>query len=124
MKFEAKSAVEPLEYDLAPYSDEKGTVPEPSSDMVAEFYANQSNQFERALGKERLEGFDLTDPMDVSRLMLSLTEDDNRLLYGAMLDLHVTVCSNQPSREALEALPFRLRRTWYGIVQGWLRPEA
>lgn len=124
MKFEAKDAVEPLEYDLKPYSDEKGTVPEPTSDMVADFYAELSKQFEIGLGAERLEGFDLSDPADVSRLFLSLDGEDNRKLYDSLLDLHVRVCAGQPSRDALEALPFRLRRTWYGMVQGWLRPEA
>lgn len=124
MKFEAKDAVEPLEYDLKPYSDEKGTVPEPTSDQVAAFYADLSKQLEHALGEERLEGYDLNDPVEVSRLFMSLDADDNRRMYDALLDVHVAVCSGHPSREALEALPFRLRRAWFGAVQGWLRPEA
>lgn len=124
-KFNAADAAEPLEYDLAPYApDAKGTVPEPTDDQVAEFYARLGKQFENALGAERLEGVDMTDPVDVAGVYMTLDADDHRKMYQALLDLHADVCSGSPSREAIEALPFRLRRAFYTAVQGWLRPEA
>lgn len=123
-KFDAATAVEPLEYNFAPYHDAKGTVPEPTDDQVAAFYGDLGKQFEKSLGAERLEGVDVTDPLDVAKLFMSLDGDDHRAMYHQLLELHVAVCSGEPSREAIEALPFRLRRAWYGMVQGWLRPES
>lgn len=123
-KFDAAKAVEPLEYDFKPYADVSGTVPEPTDDQVAKFYGDLGHQFELALGEERLEGHDMTEPADVAGLYLSLDADDHSRIYEQMLNLHAEVCSGQPDRDAIAALPFRLRRAWYGMVQGWLRPEV
>lgn len=123
-KFDASKAVEPLEFDFKPYHEAKGTVPEPTDDQVAQFYGDLGQQFRKALGEERTEGLDMTDPMDVGKLFQSLDGDDHKAMYDVLLELHSAVCSNEPGREAVEKLPFRLRRAWYGMVQGWLRPEA
>lgn len=123
-KFKAADAVEPLDYEFAPYADVKGTVPEPSGDQVAAFYANLGKQLETALGDDRTEGVDMTSPTEVGRLFMSLTADDHKAMYDALLDLHAEVCSQQPSRDDLAQLPFRLRQAFYGAVQEWLRPEA
>jgi len=122
--FNAADAAEPLEYDFAPYADARGTVPEPSDDQVAEFYGNLSRNLERALGAERVADVDMTDPLEVGALFQSLTSEDHRAMYDSLLDLHAGVCSGEPSREQIAALPFRLRRAFYGMVQGWLRPES
>lgn len=123
-KFDAANAVEPLEFDFKPYADVAGTVSEPTDDQVAEFYGTLGRQLENALGEERMKDVDVTDPTDVGRVFMSLTTEDHRTMYEQLLDLHAGVCGDQPSREDVAALPFRLRRAWYGMVQGWLRPEA
>lgn len=124
MEFKAEDAVEPLSYSFAPYHDSKGTVPEPTDDQVAAFYGDLGRQLELALGPERMAGVDVTDPIAVGGVFMSLTTDDHKKMYEQLLDLHAAVCSDSPGREVLEALPFRLRRAWYGAVQGWLRPEV
>lgn len=124
MKFDATKDVDPLEYDLNPFVDAKGTVPEPTDAQVARFYTDLSRQFELALGKERVAGVEMDDPMSVAELLQSLTTEDQEALYTSLLDLHADVCSGQPSRAELEKLPFRIRRMFYGAVQGWLRPEG
>lgn len=123
-KFEAKDALEALEYDFAPYIEAKGAVPEPTDEQVSAFYGDLGRQLELALGAERVAGVDLTDPMQVGRLFMGLTAEDHRKMYDAALDVHAAVCSDHPSREDLAALPFRLRQAFYGMVQGWLRPEV
>ncbi len=123
-KFNAKDAVEPLEFDLAPYADAKGAVPEPTDDQVAEFYANLGKTMENALGDERVAGVDLTDPAQVGKLFAKLTAEDHRAMYGELLNVHAAVCGGRPSSDDLAALPFRLRQAFYGAVQEWLRPEA
>lgn len=122
--FKATEAAEPLDYDFRPIFDESGTVPEPTDDQVSEFYAGLTAVMRDALGDERIGDVDLTDPEQVGRLYATLTADDHRTLYGQLLDVHHAVTGERPSREALEALPFRVRQAWYGAVQGWLRPEA
>jgi hypothetical protein len=121
--FNAKDAVQPLVYDFAPFHDAKGTVPEPTDDQVADFYAGLGRHLIDALGA-KVDGVDMTDPEAVGNVFAGLDGDDHRKLYDNLLDLHAAVCSGQPDREAIAALPFRLRRAWYGMVQGWLRPEA
>ena len=121
--FNAKDAVEPLTYDFRPHADVSGEVPEPTDDQVAEFYGDLANQLTRAL-PEKVDGVDVTDPYELSKVLITLDGDDHRKLYDALLDLHAAVCGNSPSREDVEKLPYRLRRAWYGMVQGWLRPEA
>lgn len=122
--FIAKDALDPFPYDLAPYADAKGSVPEPSDELVRAFYAGLGNALEGALGKDRLEGIDLTEPDEVRKLMGQLTEDDLKAMQGQMLDLHAAVCDGSPSREELEALPYRLKQHFYGMLQAWLSPEG
>lgn len=124
MKFDASKDADPLEYDFNPYADAKGAVPEPSDGQVAAFYEGLSKQFTRALGEDRTAGLDPTDPLSVAELFQSLDADDHEKLYTSLLDLHAEVCSEQPTRAELEKLPFRIRRMFYGAVQGWLRPEG
>lgn len=123
-EFNAATAADPLKYDFNPYTDAKGTVPEPTDDQVAAFYGTLARQMENALGPERTEGVKMDDPLEVAKLLQSLDTDDYAKMYDQMLDLHADVCSGQPSRDDIAALPFRLRRAWYGMVQGWLRPES
>lgn len=124
-KFNAATAVEQLEFDFAPYdADAKGAVPEPSDTQVAAFYANLGKTLENALGAERVDGVDLTDPMQVGKLFMSLSVEDHQAVYAEALELHAAVCGGRPTAEQLGKLPFRLRQTFYGMVQEWLRPEA
>lgn len=123
-KFSAKDALEPLTFDFRPYTDAQGEVPEPSDDLVAEFYAGLSATLKDALGVDRTKGFDLEQPEQVGKLFQSLTAEEHKLLYTAMRDLHVAVCGGTPDAEDVAALPYRLRQAFYGVVQGWLRPEA
>lgn len=122
--FDAAKATEPLDYNLAPYADAKGSVPEPTSDQVAQFYTDLQNNYELVLDAERLAGYDLSTPGDLMRLGATLTYDETRALYDHNLDTYAKVCSGKPSRDELAALPHRSRQAFYGAVAGWLRPEA
>lgn len=123
-KFDAATAVDPFEWDFNPRVDAHGTVPEPTDTQVARFYADLSNHLRDALGADRIEGVDLTDPFEVGTLFQSLTAEDNEQLYGRLLEIYAAVCSDSPNRDQLAALPFQVRRKFYGMVQEWLRPEA
>lgn len=124
LAFDASNAVESFDFNLAPYADSKGTVPEPSSDQVAQFYTDLQTGFEAVLPADRVADYDLSSPTDLLKLNLSLTVDETKALYDRHLDTYAAVCQGTPSRDDLEALPFRLRQAFYGALVGWLRPEA
>lgn len=123
-KFKATEAVEPLDYDMRPYDDAQGTVPEPSNSLVAEFYSKLGKTLEEALGEDRTADVDMTVPEEVGKLFMTLGAEDHEAMYEQLLDLYAKVCGGSPSRDTLAALPYRLRQAFYGAVQGWLRPEA
>lgn len=122
--FNAKDALDPFDYDLRPYADEKGTIPEPSDAAALDFYEGLTDALESALGAERLEGVNLRDADERAQLMSELSREDMEKMQGVMLDLHAGVCNGHPTREGLEALPYRLKQAFYGALQGWLSPEG
>lgn len=122
--FKAASAVDPFDYDFAPYADAKGVVPEPSDETVRGFYVGLGNALKNALGDERTAGIDLSDPAELRKLQSAMTEDDMAKMQEAMLELHASVCGGSPSLEQIEKLPYRLKQAFYGALQRWLSPEA
>lgn len=134
MGFKASTAVDPFDYDLAPYADAKGTVPEPSDAQVREFYAGVGTLLEDVLGTERLQDilgpegyakFEQRDPEAMMKVQAATNNvEDMEKAQERMLDLHAAVCSNHPSREDLEKLPYRVKQALYGALQRWLSPEA
>jgi hypothetical protein len=122
--FNAADAVDPFEYNFAPYADAKGTIPEPSDGQVNAFYAGLGAALKEGLGEDRVRDVDLTDRAALAKLQAELTVDDMNKVSDAYLNLYAAVCSNEPSRDDLEALPYRLRAVFYGSIQGWLSPEA
>lgn len=124
-EFNAESELDPLTFNFRPYADVDGEVPEPTQEQVAEFYDQLGRQMELALaGDPRLEGYDRTDQEKVADLLASLTLEDGAAINDYAVDMHARVCSNTPDADAVKALPYRLRRAWFGAIQGWLRPEA
>jgi hypothetical protein len=122
--FNAADAVDPFDYNFAPYADAKGTIPEPTDAQVNRFYAGLASALKEGLGEDRVSGIDLADRAQLAKLQSELSADDMDKVSAAFLNLYAAVCSDQPSREDLEALPYRLRAAFYGAVQGWLSPEA
>ena len=116
--------VEGLDYDLRPYVDAHGTVPEPSDDLVEAFYYGLANVLKEALGEERLEGVNIRNADELAPLMADLSREDYKATRVTLLDLYANLCDGRPSRDELEALPYRVRQAFYGAVQEWLRPEA
>lgn len=120
--FVAADAVEPMEYNFAPYSKSrtaKGVIPEPSTQQINGFFEAARKAFSSAgmdganRSKEdmikALESQDSLDPMA-----------GEQILFDAM----VTLCQGHPAREDLEALPFRVRSQFTAWLMGQLNPEA
>jgi len=133
MGFKAATAVDPFDYDLKPYADTAGVIPEPSDAQVREFYAGLGNILEDVLGEERLrdilgddyQRFEQRDPEAMMKVQAATNNvDDMEKAQERMLDLHAAVCSHRPDRDQLAALPYRVKQAFYGQLQRWLSPEA
>src|SRR5690242_2324665 len=101
MGFKASNAVDPFDYDLRPYADTSGVIPEPSDAQVREFYAGLGNILEDVLGEERLRGilgddfekFEQRNPEAMMKVQAATNNvDDMEKAQERMLDLHAAVC--------------------------------
>jgi len=128
-KFDAGTAVDPLEYDFTKYvAGAAGTTPEPSQDQVKEF---QHAQMETAKRVKELLGLDL-DVSDLEGAQATLTRVDMSKLDPQALDQMsedlktklAKLCSDEPSKEVLDAVPFRVLQAYMGWLSGQLNPKA
>lgn len=108
MGFLAEDAVEPLWWNFRPYVDADGTTDEPSDEQVRQMNLALRDSTKRVTGED----IDPEDRRAVARAYNRLSDDQLRQIedetVGAIV--HVTVLS--PTREQIEALPFRLRRKY------------
>lgn len=122
--FKASAAISKMTYDFSGIAvdDEdvqaildgpegKGTTPEPSGPQVRHFQAEQRKVLGLAAD---------TPQEDVNKHMLSLSEDEFIDLDDDILNIVADVTGGKPSRQALEALPFRVRESYYGYIIGEL----
>lgn len=89
--FKAGDASPKLDYDFAPFTTAKGTVPEPSQNAMKQF-----NKAAVALtgGKTKEE-------------LAKLPLEDQEALGDAMKPLIADLCNGSPTLDQLEELPFR-----------------
>lgn len=116
MAFNAKEKIEPLDYDFDPYTDRKGTIPEPSTDTVTEFIERLATIYAEA-------GLDM-DKVRSGQVpaaeIAALTESSKKALddmVGAVADLTGIAHSD------LNALPFRIRQAFVGWIVGEFSPQ-
>lgn len=119
--FDAATAVDPLEYNLAPYvtgEGAKGIVPEPSQASMRTYrkaimsVMNEYKDFETA---------------DVEKLSEQEVEDlqvRSEALEAKMDELTAQLCQNQPSAETLAKLPWRHKILFSKWLQEQFNPEA
>ena len=120
--FKASEAISTLNYDFTGFTvaDErdaellakaKGTTPEPSGRQIRHFYAQQQKLFGLEPG---------ATPQEIQDVVSKMTEDELHEMDEEIMDLMSAVTSGSPSREVLEALPFRIREMYYGWLLGEL----
>jgi hypothetical protein len=116
-KFDA-SSIEVIAYDFTSWGvNEQGDVPEPSRDQVNKMMAIVQTAFrELGIGDEK---DDLGTPEAITRAMKSIEDDDVFEQLTAKLIVAIAdVCSGHPSKEALEALPYRIFMGFFGYLMG------
>jgi hypothetical protein len=90
--FNSKDSVSPLDYDFSEHvPGVKGTIPEPTGALLDEFRGTLTQFFN----------------LDGELKEKNLTKEDQDLLKVALIDALADVCAGSPTREQIEALPYR-----------------
>lgn len=127
-KFDASTIGGDIEYDFSKWSGPAGVVPEPSRGAVSRMMKEVSSAF-KEVGLRDENADDGSLQMDeVVNTMTKVEDEDEEmfeLLANKLLDSLAKVCGGSPSREVLEALPYRPFIGFFGYVVGNLtNPEG
>jgi hypothetical protein len=133
--FVLKDAVEELTYDFEPYPvssqkdmDEfegkrKGTIPEPSATQIQNFRTSIAELLSEMIP----EGLDdeVTKAVEMRKALLEVIAKDQTAMQQKSLHALAEVCSNQPSFDVLNALPYRHQQAFSGWITGvFLLPQV
>lgn len=123
-KFDAATVVEPLDWTFEPFVAARGVIREPNDEQIAQYLKDI-----KAIGEEvRAKIPDAPDgnnPVDLMTALEDLDLDSVAELTGKMAGIIAALCSGEPSRETILALPPRRRTMFYGWLQSEvMSPEA
>jgi hypothetical protein len=122
MAFNAATVVEKMDWDFTAFGGEKGTIPEPSQDAVE---AYQKEVTEAVKDIQGLPGAQSDFTMEeLNALMSSMGEVDFHKIASDVKDAIAKLCQNQPSREQLDLLPYRIFQAFQQWLQAELSPES
>lgn len=122
-KFDAGTAVEPLEYDFSAYNGPVGVTPEPSDLAFKKFSAKQTKVMVEADKLER----EMTEAEKEGRLDEQTMEDFTRrsdALGDRISKLIADLCQDQPSKEDVDKLPYRVKTAYTQHLMAQFSPEA
>jgi hypothetical protein len=114
-----------LNYNFEPYGG-SGVIPEPSSVQIASFKRAIGAMIEEAVPDEKDEApkeKGIT-PHAVKRLAEMLSRDSSEQ-EQKLLHVLAEMCSDSPSFDTLDALPYRAQQSFFGWISGtFLFPEG
>lgn len=126
-KFDASTIGGDIEYDFSKWGGPSGVVPEPPRNAVSKMMRQISAAFkEYGLRDDNADDDSLT-PDDVAKTMSDAEDDEETFekLSVTLLDAVAGVCGGSPSREVLDALPYRPFMGFFGYLIGNLtNPEG
>lgn len=125
-KFDATSIGGDLEYDFSRWGGPTGVVPEPPRAAVNTLMKNISQAFKDAGLRDETEEDDSLTPEEVESTMNKVEDEEIfEKLSIQLLDALAKICAGSPSREVLEALPYRPFMGFFGYLIGNLtNPEG
>jgi hypothetical protein len=123
-KFNAGTVVEALDWTFKPFVDAEGVIREPNDDQIAQYLKDV-----KAIGEEVRAKIpnapDGNDPASLMEALEDLDLDSVAALTGKMAGIIAALCSGEPSRDTILALPPRRRTMFYGWLQAEvMSPEA
>lgn len=119
-KFDAGKAVPDLEYDFRKYGGGKGTIPEPSDEIMAKYSRDMAVLANEVSGED----IDPTDIRAVMRAAAEVSESELIEQQEQAAEITAELCQKTPNKDDLMGLPPRVRRAFYGWLNGQLNPEA
>lgn len=150
-KFDARTAVEALEFDFEAYGGSKGPINEPSTGRVNEFFANMKSLMKEASALQatakdlQVEETDDLDDEQLAAKMEGIGEAEGQaigfqsksieylaLLCGAQYEdirdgdgniIETRIVGGAPSVEDLNCLPFRVLQAFTQWLMGEIRPK-
>lgn len=119
------SSIEVIAYDFTSWGvNDQGNVPEPSREQVNKMMTIVQGSFkELGIGND---DEDLDTPEAIVDALKSV-EDDNvfEALTVKLIDAIADVCSGKPSKESLDALPYRIFMGFFGyLMSEVMSPEV
>lgn len=128
-KFDAATAVEPMEYDFTKYAGDqaKGEIPEPTTGAVSEFFTGMRFLIRDVQGKQPDE-VNLEEDMDVEEMAETLENMDDAMAEAAEFQaksvaLLAILCGGAPSAEDLGKLPIRVLRAFTKWIVREINPK-
>lgn len=117
--FSAESVVEALDFSFKPYTDAAGTIREPSDKQIASFLTGIKRVVKESEDKLPTT-VDAADPASVMDALDDLDPEDVVSMMGKMAGLYADLCSGDPSKTQILALPMRVRQQFFQ----WLQTEV
>lgn len=122
-KFDAGSAVEPLEYDFSAYDGPVGITPEPSDHSFQKFAAKQSrlmidaDKIEKDMTKAEKD-----DALDEKAL--DGFQERSQKLSDQMSVIIAELCQDKPSKADVDLLPYRVKMAYTTHLMKQFSPEG
>lgn len=123
-KFDAGAVVEPMTYDFTAFGGKSGTIPEPSSGQVDTFMADVRAMIEPIKDLFGKDTTDLAEDADLAEKVSALPDDLVAGMSDQMTEAVAKFCSGSPSKEEIEALPYRVQTAFMAWLMSELRPEG
>lgn len=122
--FNAATVVEDLDWTFEPFVQAKGKIKEPNDDQINGFLKDFKAIVAEVRAKVPTVAED-ADPVDLMSALDDMDLDSVDELTGKLAGLYAALCSGEPSRETILALPPRRRAMFYGwLQQEVMNPEA
>lgn len=123
--FVAEHAVQPLDWNFAPYFKASGTIREPSDEAIGNLLSAMKALGQKIKADAGVPDLDTDDPMAI---LMALENLDPQVFVTIMADLAAAfaeMCSNKPSKAQILSLPLRVRMGFYNWLMGEVTsPEA
>lgn len=114
--FDASTAVEALDYDFTSVGGEKGTIAEPSPKQVED--ALERIRKAATEGGIDLASLDDDSPGAILRVLADAPEGALTKITQEVSDAAVELCGGKPSKEEVDALPYRVQQAFVGWLLG------
>lgn len=125
-KFDAGSAVEVMEYDFTKYDGGQGEIPEPSRGQV-ELFFERIAELKKFTNKAMRDGETIAEDdesgEELEKFIEELSEGELKKYQAELSVWAADVCSQEPSVEDINKLPYRVFGAFMAYLAGELGPK-